>query len=343
MKKFLSHILLVIIIPIAILLAIYLITDPYKTLRPFSLEYFDDTNRDYLSSELFLHNIDVQHYDSYIFGSSRGCGINTYHWLKYLPDGSKQFLFQAWGETLTGIEQKITYIDEHGYELKNAIVLLDIPGSFSTPQLSKEALSIKHPSFSHQSIIAFQSTLFFDFIQKPSQWCRAISRWAKHRKPYVGFDPITNDWNGGNINADLTAPPEKDSLQNMSAISRCVFLKEIAGRNDTDLHTTAEPLVVGQYIAQLQHIRDVFNSHNTEYKIVVTPAYCYNHPFCNSQDLDTLEQIFGADNVYDYSGKNYLTSDYNNFSDPNHFGLFVGWHIIEDIYGLKTTEIEAYD
>ena len=37
-----------------LLAVIYLVTDPYKTLRPFSLEYFDSTNRDYLSSELFL-------------------------------------------------------------------------------------------------------------------------------------------------------------------------------------------------------------------------------------------------------------------------------------------------
>lgn len=340
MKKFLSRILLVLIIPIAILLAIYLITDPYKTLRSFSLEYFDDTNRDYLSSELFLQNIEDQHYDSYIFGSSRGCGINTYHWLKYLPEGSKQFLFQGWGETLTGIEQKITYIDEHGYELKNAIVLLDIPGSFATPQMSREAVLIKHPTFSHKSEYSFQSALFFDFIQKPSQWRRAISRWAKHQKSFVSFDPNTNDWDGHNINADLTVPPQKDSLRNMTTKSRRDFLCEIAYKNNNDLDTIAEPLIVDSFILQLQHICDIFKCHNTGYRIIITPAYYYEHLSCNPLDRAILENIFGAENVYDYSGKNCLTSDYNNFSDPNHFGLYVGWHIIEDIYGRKSDEFE---
>lgn len=97
MRRFIVRISLFIVSPLALLLIIYLVTDPYRTLRPFSLDYFDDTNRDYLSSELFLMNYPSQHYDSYIFGSSRASGFNTYHWLKYLPEGSNQFLFQGWG------------------------------------------------------------------------------------------------------------------------------------------------------------------------------------------------------------------------------------------------------
>lgn len=334
MKRFLLHILLVLIIPITILLAVYLITDPYKTLRPFSLDYFDETNRDYLSSELFLHNIDDQHYDSYIFGSSRGCGINTYHWLKYLPEGSKQFLFQGWGETLTGIEQKITYIDEHGYDLKNAIILIDIPGTFNEQQLPNAALSIKHPDFSHQSYFHFQSILFYDYLQKPSQWVRSVSRCFKHNTPIIGFDPISNDWDGQNKESDLNIPPQKDSLNQCSAISKSVFLKEIADI-DKSCNYTEKPIIDDSFKSQLQHIKEIFLRHNTDYRIVITPAYCYLNPSCNPQDMDVLVQIFGTERVYDYSGKNELTTDYNNFTDPNHFGLFVGWQMVEDIYGSR--------
>ena len=75
MGRFLKRILLLLLVPVLLLAAVYFVTDPYKTLRPFSLTNFDSTNRDYLSSELFLLNADEQRYDSYIFGSSRGCGI----------------------------------------------------------------------------------------------------------------------------------------------------------------------------------------------------------------------------------------------------------------------------
>ena len=103
MKKFLIRIISFVGIPIVVVLIVYLITDPFKTLRPFSFQYFDGTNRDYLSSELFLRNDSIYHYNSFIFGSSRCCGFNTYHWKHYLPIGARQYLFQAWGETLTGI------------------------------------------------------------------------------------------------------------------------------------------------------------------------------------------------------------------------------------------------
>lgn len=35
---------------------------------------------------------------------------------------------------------------------------------------------------------------------------------------------------------------------------------------------------------------------------------------------------------YNYSEDNKLLKDYNNFSDPNRFGLRVGYLILQDIY-----------
>ena len=67
MRRFLKRVFFFVAIPVLLLAIVYFITDPYKTLKPFSLEYFDLTNRDYLSSELFLMNYPEQKYDSYVF------------------------------------------------------------------------------------------------------------------------------------------------------------------------------------------------------------------------------------------------------------------------------------
>ena len=79
MGRFLKQISLLLFVPLLLLAAVYFVTDPYKTLRPFSLTYFDSTNRDYLSSELFVLNYPEQTYDSFIFGSSMAAQplINT--------------------------------------------------------------------------------------------------------------------------------------------------------------------------------------------------------------------------------------------------------------------------
>ena len=318
MGRFLRQIALLLLVPLLLLVAVYFVTDPYKTLRPFSLTYFDDTNRDYLSSELFVKNYPEYHYDSYVFGSSRCGGINTYQWLTYLPDGSSQFLFQAWGETITGIDQKVTYIDEHHYPLDNVLMLVDIPRSFSKPQLPYEAMSIKDPRFSHQPGWVFQSVLFFDFIQKPSEWRRAVRKWRNSTPPKITFDPITNDW-------------EKGNMRNLSRKAKSVFMKDYVNNPYVSL-PVGESVIDGSMAVILNHIKSVFDRKETDYRIIITPAYGYKYPSISEEDLRILQGVFGEENVYDFSGREDITLDYKNFSDPNLFGLNIGWLMLEEVY-----------
>lgn len=331
MKRLAIELLLILGVPFVILGIEFCITDPYKTLRKFSLEYFDMTNRDYFSSELFLMNYPNEKYDSYIFGSSRGCGFNTYHWKKYLSHSSRQFLFQAWNESLTGICQKVDYLDSHDYDMNNVIILLDIDSSFKKDQLGTQTLVIKHPVFSGMPKWKFNLILFCNFVQKPSQWVNAAKGKINDRKPFVVFDPISNDWDGTNKFRDLSKPPQKDSLCNCSVASRNTMLKACEGKTFEDVVECA-PLINDDHTAILRHIRNVFDKRGTDYKIVITPTFCYTTGKLNSSDKFLLDDIFGSENVYDYTGYNFLTNDYNNYSDPTHFGLYSGWYIIEDIY-----------
>lgn len=331
MKRFLLRILSFFGIPIILLLAIYFITDPFKMLRPFSINYYDEINRDYISSELFLKNDPKVHYNSFIFGSSRCCGFNTYHWKHYLPDNSRQFLFQGWGESLTGIEQKIDYLDKNGNDIANAIVVFDIPGSFSKEQLSHDVLSIKHYRFSGQSKVAFQAYLFFGFIQKPSKWFTSIKDYLWPTKKEIAFDTLSNDWNKENKDIDINCQPERDSLKNCSDLTKIVLLKEIESVTDSNQEQSA-PLLTDDLFEKLIHIKKVFDKHHTDYKIIISPAIYYTHQAINLEDLKKIENVFGEEKVFNYSGKNNITVDCYNFSDPNHFGLSVGWQIIEDIY-----------
>lgn len=331
MGRFLKWIGILLLTPLLLLAAIYFIADPYKTLHPFSLTYFDNTNRDYLSSELFITNYPEQAYDSYIFGSSRGGGINTYHWKKYLPEGSSVFLFQAWSETITGIDQKISYIDEHQYSLRNALVLIDIPGSFAKSQLPTEAMSIKDPRFSGQPRWVFQAILLFDFFQKPSEWVRALRNLLHPHRPYIVFDVVSNDWEKGNRNIDVDILPRQDSLRNLSRTAKAAFFKNYVDNPHAAIPSD-DSEIDESLVRKMIHIRDVFQRHNTDYRIIITPGYCYQYPPISSRNLELIQSIFGAKNVFNFSERIELTSDYNNFADPNHFGLRIGWQMIEEIY-----------
>lgn len=331
MKRFFKRVSLLISVPFLALLLLFFAADPFKTLRPFSFQYFDKLNRDYLSSELFLRNDPSYHYDSFMLGSSRCYGFNTYQWKSHLSPNSRQFLFQAWCETLTGMQQKLDYLDRNGNELRHVLLLIDIPGTFAEPQTSRECVYIKHYRFSGQPRWAFQACMFWGFLQMPSRWLPALRQLVVPEPMEFTADTVTNDLNQDNRFADVTLQPTKDSLADLSDKARQTYLKRIEGKSDANLRTS-EPLITDGFQKQLRHLKEVFDKHHTDYRIVVSPAYCYTHLSINPQDLELLKTVFGSDRVFDYSGKNGLTVDCYNFSDAEHFCQHVGWQIIEDIY-----------
>lgn len=331
MKRFLVRLVLFIGIPVLVLLVVYLLTDPFKCLHAFDLTDTDQTNREYFSTELFLRNNEQQQYNSFIFSSSRGCGMNTYRWKTYLSAQAKPFIFQAWSETLTGIELKMDYLDRNQVPIDNALIMLDVPGSFDREQLPKEALSMKHFVFTGETRFKYNAIQFFNFLQKPSLWVKSVSKKLRKERLSCVTDTISNDW--GSQNRFLCDElPRQDSLCGCSAISRNEFLFRVANLTDDDIEIS-EPLITAAFEEKLCHIRTILERNHSDYYVVLTPAYCYTNPSVNPNDLDKLKGVFGDDRVFDFTGKNDMTEDYNNFSDPNHFGQRVGWMILEKVYG----------
>ena len=335
MKRFIIAILLFVAIPFVLLVGIYVWTDSFRCIHAFDINDVDATNREYLSTELFLRNEPMYHYNSFIFSSSRGGGMNTYQWKQYLPEGAQPFVFQAWSESLTGIELKLEYLSEHQVPIDNALILIDIPGTFKEEQLPHEALSMKHYLFTGQSKFEYNAMQFWNFIQKPSLWVSCAKRKKQGVKKPCISDTITNDWERTNKDNYSVLPPQ-DSLKHCSEMTRRTFLaKWEHASKDVEV---SKPLINRKFEKQLRYICAILDANHTDYHIIVTPAPCYTNPAINPRDLEMLKEVFGAERVHDYSGKNEMTEDYNNFSDPGHFGLRVGYQIIEEIYGIVNSE-----
>lgn len=332
MKRFVVTLIFFIGIPLMVLLGLYVWTDPFRCIHAFDISDTDNTNREYLSTELFLRNYEKQKYNSFIFSSSRGCGMNTYRWKTYLPETSKPFIFQAWSESLTGIEMKLDFLYKNNVQIDNALIMFDIPGSFDKVQMPKKALSMKHFIFTGKTRFAYNINQFYNYIQKPSLWISSVRDKIDNKKSPCKTDTISNDWDNQNI-YNYTGIPDKDSLRDCSKISKKQFLQTIAYSNNQV--EVSKRLINDSFKKQLNHIKSIFDKDHTDYYVVITPAYCYTHSAVNPDDLATLKEIFGNDRVYDFSGINEMTSDYNNFSDPNHFGQRVGYMILEEIYNKK--------
>lgn len=317
LKRFLLNFILFAIVPMLMLVLAYIVTDPFKTLAPFSLKNYSIVNRDYLSSELYLKNYKSYKFDSFIFGSSRACGLNTYLWKSHLPSNSRQFLFQAWGETITGISQKIKYIDNHGQKINNAIILIDIPSSFAKDQEQHEALSIKHYLFSGKPKLYYQFYLFLAYL-KPTEIYKSFSDLIQKPDMTPEFDTISNDWYKSNKN-NCFQKPMQDSTRNKSKF----------GKRPVN-EVFSKKMIDNKFKIILAEINEIFKRQHTNCKIIISPAYDQLH--VNSEDLETLKAVFGTKNVFNFSGKSPLTEDKYNFLDINHFDNVAGYEIMEKVF-----------
>ena len=329
MKKFIIIIVSFFTIPTILLLLIFYWTDPFKILKPFDINDVDATNREYMSAELFFKNKDSVDYNSFIFGSSRAGGFYTYTWKMYLEETAKPYLFQAWSETLTGIYLKMNYLSENNIKINNAIILIDIPSTFNKDQLPTKSLTLKHYKFTNTSHFQYSTTQFYNYCQKPSLWISSIKNKVNNVKIPYSADLITNDWDP--LKYDYYTLPPQDSLKSCSNKTRKTFIYNYE-KNANKAQQISKQLINEDYIDLLNKIKTILDKNQTNYHIVISPAPCRVNPQINPNDLLTLQTIFGANNVHDYSSCNEYTTDYNNFSDPGHFGLRIGYLIFREIY-----------
>jgi hypothetical protein len=83
-------------------------------------------------------------------------------------------------------------------------------------------------------------------------------------------------------------------------------------------------------LSYLKEIKAILQTNKTEYFIIIHPHY--NQVKLNSGDLAILNEIFGKDHVYDFSGKNQYTREIGNYFEPEHFKRTVGRDIFSRIY-----------
>ena len=89
-------------------------------------------------------------------------------------------------------------------------------------------------------------------------------------------------------------------------------------------------IIKPQGTMMLEDIKTIFDKHNTNYKIVISPLY--DQKKLNPMDLKLLQNIFGEQNIFDYSGINEITNDFHNYYETSHYRKKVGDRIMNEIY-----------
>jgi len=331
MRLFLSKTVLF-AIPILLLpLLFYIIIDPFKVIFDYPEQINTDKpyqitwNRDYQSTQLFLNNYKKYNYDSFILGNSMSFFYQVTTWEKYI-DGNC-IHFNASNESLYGMWRKINLLDSLKVNIKNALIVINSNSLIGT-QNSLGHLFIKHPTLSNESWFTFHATMFKGFFPKPIFAFIDLFFTGK-LKPYMYAYGIRNkvwkhDMVTNQISYYIYDQQIKENPEQFYADKMKLFVKR-----DT-VQTYNKAVINGKRKILLNNIKNVLKSHKTNYKIIISPLY--DQIKFNRIELEYLKNLFGAENIFDFSGINNFTEDYHSFYEGAHYRPVVCDSILGIIY-----------
>ncbi|MEJ8816957.1 hypothetical protein [Lacibacter sp. H407] len=335
MKRLLSKLLLF-CSPLLVLMVLYFLYDPFKVLRHYNSYYesggnnYVTLNKDYVSTENFINRYPRQQYTSYVLGNSRSIyyEVNTWGQLTGEP-ADRCYHFDAYGENLYGVAKKIRFLDNNNCQIKHVLLVIDKVLLEETKN-QKKYFRIKHPAVSGESRLKFQITFFkaflnyaflkefipaFVFSVKPDSAAGGIFQSI----PML-YDPVTNEQRMEFLEQQIRTNKEQYYLKR-----KPVFYKR------DSLAVNVAPVIGRAQKKLLTGIKQVFDKHQTNYKIVVSPLY--DQLKLAPVDLLYLQELFGTINVFDFSGKNAFTETIENYYEDSHYRPHVADSIMYRIYG----------
>jgi hypothetical protein len=96
------------------------------------------------------------------------------------------------------------------------------------------------------------------------------------------------------------------------------------------VETVDAPVIGPDALVYLHEIQAIVRRNQTDFRIVISPLY--QQARLNPADLKILTDLFGVENVNDFSGANEFTNEVHNYYEPSHYRPSVGREIIKRIY-----------
>ena len=334
MRKLFLKILLF-VSPILLLPIIFTAIDVFKFFGDYDNYYdksFVSLNREHVCFNTYRNNIDEKHYNSFIFGSSRSQSFKTKEWKKFLEQSAVPFHFDASGEGLHGISDKIKYIDNTGNNISNALVIIDRTILNQVTSRSGH-LFIPNPEISGDSKIDYYTTIFKAEMNPKFAAAYIDYSLFKTYRNYMGKFIIKDKYKNthDSISCDIWYGKDQEIKDDSIGYYRSLANNNILFKRPVSkkLNLRVTPLE----LEQLLEIRKIFLKHKTKYKIVVAPVY--DQIVLETDQLVTLQEIFGPENIFNYSGVNKYTESKGNYYEASHFKPTVSNDIMKEIYSIN--------
>ena len=336
MKKFIIATLLF-LMPFYIPILTYVVFDPFMVVWKYDSFYnmnnkvWIDLDKDYVSTTTFDKQYKEEGYNSFIFGSSRSIFYEISDWKKHIGKSSKCYHFDASDESLYGLGKKIKYINDKGLKIENALLIFDY-NLLVQDKPRKDHLYAISPQLENKSNAAsFHLEFLKAFLSFPFLYEYIDYKFSGRAKPYMKtiiskkYDDKHNEYDLKTNEIRFRAAEELISEGKYYTDEK---MKEFYKRDS--LQTYSDVAIKENSKKMLKEIFEIFNTHGTNYKIIISPKY--DQLKINEEDLSYLIKLFGEKNVFNFSGKNNMTDDYKNYYDPNHYRSHIAREVMSIIY-----------
>lgn len=319
-SKFVSRSLLA-FLPVALLLALYLIVDPFRVVHPYdgiAIPAGDTLDRIPNKRFVALEGFEVYHpqeqYDSFIFGSSISNMFQAATWKRHLPADASIYHFTESAQTLTGIRDELRWLVSHGVKVRHALLIME-DEMFQRPKRYSEMPFVPHYRVSpevtrldfhrvHFNALRDVDMLLFA-LYPPLTVNRLIADDKMALAPSSRSEVLNEDYN-----------TEDDSLMRQNP-------HEFYVNTGMDWLETMQPLptpmplsINAEAEAVLREIAEVLHDNDIDYVVIVPPRYL--SPALSPLDHALLCEIMGNDRVNDFTGDSILVHDLYNYYDGVH-------------------------
>ncbi len=324
--------------PFILVVISFIIIDPFGVIH--NKSPLSETSGDYLSTELYLKNKNSIPYNAFIFGNSKTLAFRSEDWKKKIKDSIVVFKYGCPGESIYNIYNKIKLIKNNNGNLKYALIILDAAIFANYKNQSKSYLG---PVYKHHWLTSNESRLdfygtYFKFYLSDFSFIKMIdySLFKKYRLYMKGvitnreantnvlqtenIDTVTNEF----FLSDLENEISKNGYSSYYENHKAEFIFEKSKTPDKEV------VIQKEDIEFLKEIKQLFDKDTTEFKIIIGPLYTkQNFPEPITMVLD---DIFGKDKVFNFSGNNRISADSVNYYEKSHYRPIAGSLILDSIY-----------
>ncbi len=319
-----------IIIVSLVLIVPFFLLDPFHIVKDYDKYYnsFVEYNEDYIATGKVLKSNNA--YNSFMFGSSRVAGgFNIEYWKNKLSENDSAFKYAAAFESLFGIRGKMLMLDRIGNPIENVVICFDIDAVFGKLSNYKNHSLTKHPEVSGGNKRAFVATFLKDYIFSAFFIRYFDYLLFKTKRDYMSGYLFVEDWDYSEEYEPFCLLLRKEDMITKDSAGYYSSMSNNLYERDT-IESMREKVITELGKQYLTDIKNIFDKHNTDYKIVINPLY--DQLKINDEDLKILYHVFGNENVYDFSGKNRITDNKYNYYESSHFRPQVGKVILDSIY-----------